>query len=104
MPTHPAGSAGMTAMEGGEPVIDWAALAPHIAHPTREGIVEAMRWIGDPLSKSELLPILRSDDPELSLSQVSYFVTTLVAAGVLAQASERVTAVSMEALYWFSSP
>lgn len=91
----------MTTMERGEPVIDWAALAPHIAHPVREGIVEAMRWVGEPLSKSELLPILRSDDPDLSLSGVSYHVTTLVGAGALVTVAERATAGSMEALYFF---
>lgn len=94
----------MTAMEGGEPVIDWAALAPHIAHPVREGIVESVRWIGEPLSKTDLLPILRSEDPDLSLSQVSYYVTTLVGAGVLVAVAERATAASMEALYFFPAP
>ncbi|MGB8362504.1 MAG: hypothetical protein WCE80_13995 [Acidimicrobiia bacterium] len=105
MPTDPAKwAAGMTTVEGGEPVIDWAALAPHIAHPVREGIVEAVRRIGEPLSKSDLLPILRSDDPELSLSQVSYFATTLVGTGVLVTVAERATAGSMETLYFFPGP
>jgi hypothetical protein len=101
MPADPAESAGMTTMEGGEPVIDWAALAPHIAHPAREGIVEALRWIGEPLTKSELLLILRSGDPDLSLAQVSYFVLTLVDPGLLEEVAKRVTAASLEPLYFF---
>lgn len=94
----------MTTMAGGEPVMDWAALAPHIAHPTREGIVEALLWIGEPLSKSDLLPILCDEDPKLTISKVSYFVSTLVAAGVLEAVSERVRATAMEDLYYFPAP
>jgi hypothetical protein len=35
-------------MEGGGPPSDWAALAPHIAHPTREAIAEQAYFRASP--------------------------------------------------------
>lgn len=104
VPTDPAEPVGMTPMEGGGPEIDWAALAPHIENPVREGIVEAIRWIGEPLSKPDLFAVLRGDDPDLGLSAVSYHVAILVDAGALVAVAERATAGSMEALYFFAAP
>jgi hypothetical protein len=90
----------MRTMEGGGAPIDWAALAPHIEHPTRESIVEALRWIG-PLSAPDLKGVL--DDPEFHLAYVAYHVTTLVREEVLTEIGERSVGASVEKVYFFAS-
>jgi hypothetical protein len=87
-------------MEGGGPPTDWAALTPHIAHPTREFIVEALRWIG-PLSAPDLKGVL--DDPELHLAYVAYHLTTLVREEILIEIGRRPAGASVEKVYFFAS-
>jgi hypothetical protein len=91
----------MKTVEGGEPPIDWAALAPHIEHPARECIVEALRWIG-PLSALDLKSVL--EDPELHLTYVAYHVRTLVREEALVEIGERPAKGSIEKLYFLASP
>jgi hypothetical protein len=85
-------------MEGGEPPIDWAALAPHIDHPARESIVEAIRWIG-PLSAPDLKAVL--EQPEFHLSYVAYHLRALAREGVLSEVGGRPAGDSIETLYYF---
>jgi len=85
-------------MEGGEPPIDWAALAPHIDHPARESIVEAIRWIG-PLSAPDLKAVL--EQPEFHLSYVAYHLRALAREGVLSEVGGRPAGDSLETLYYF---
>jgi len=35
-------------------LLDWGALVAFAVHPTKVGIAEALRWIGRPLSASEI--------------------------------------------------
>jgi hypothetical protein len=87
-------------MKGGGAPIDWIALAPHIAHPTRESIVEALRWIG-PLSAPELQGVL--GDPESQLAYISYHLTTLLMGEVLAEIGQRPAGASIEKVYFIAS-
>ena len=85
-------------MEGGEPPpIDWVALAPHIEHPARESIVEALRWVG-PLSARDLKGVI--EDPEYHLAYVAYHVNALVGEEVLTEVG-RAAGASVETLYYF---
>ena len=59
---------------------DWASLIPQILHPTKVIILEAMHWIGRPLSASELEKIARGQ-PILSL--FSYHLAHLVRLEIL---------------------
>jgi hypothetical protein len=88
-------------MEGGGLPIDWTALAPHIEHPTRESIVEALCWIG-PLSAPDLKGVL--DDPEFHLAYVSYHLAALVREEVLVEIGERVAGASIEKVYFLAPP
>jgi hypothetical protein len=83
-------------MAGGESPIYRDRLAPHIEHPTRESIVEAMRWIG-PLSVSDLMGVL--DDSKCYLAHVAYHVTVLVREEVLAEVGRRANGASVETVY-----
>jgi hypothetical protein len=81
---------------GGESPIDWDALAPHIEHPARESIVEALRWIG-PLSAPDLKGVL--DDPESHLAHVAYHVTVLAREEIVKEIEQRPAGASFETLY-----
>ncbi len=86
-------------MEGGEAPRDWAALAPHIEHPTRKSIVEALRWIG-PLSAPELKRVL--DDRHFHLAGIAYHLRTLVGEEVLVETGARAAGVSIEKVYFLA--
>lgn len=59
---------------------DWSALVPHLIHPTKVFVIEAMLWIDRPLSASELEKVL---DGAVVVSNISYHVRSLARAGVL---------------------
>jgi hypothetical protein len=87
---------------GGEPPIDWDDFAPHIAHPTRESIVEAIRRIYEPLSAPDLKRVI--DDPKFELPYIRYHVATLAEAGMLVEFGERPAGPSVEKLYLLKWP
>ncbi len=65
---------------GGELPLDWSALVPHVLHPLKVEIIEAMCWIGRSLSATELTRIL--DKPN-QISQIAYHMKTLKKLGVI---------------------
>jgi DNA-binding transcriptional ArsR family regulator len=89
----------MTVIEGGE-TFDWNVLVPHIVHPLKVRIVEAMHWIGQPLSASELSKLI--GDEQYSLSHVSYHLVKLAKMGALEVTRERPVRGVVEKFYFFS--
>jgi hypothetical protein len=89
-------------MTGGGPLVDWAALAPHIVHPTRESIVEAIRRIDMPLSAPDLEGVF--EDLELRLAYIAHHVRALVGEEVLIEFGERSVGASIEKLYLLKFP
>jgi len=89
-------------MEGGGLPIDWDDFAPHIAHPTRESIVEAVRRIDEPLSAPDLKSVI--DNPEFQLPYIRYHVTALAHVGILLEFDERPAGASVETLYLLKGP
>ena len=49
----------MTQENGDERIVDflWGALAARVFHPAHVEIIEALRWIGQPLSATDLLGV-----------------------------------------------
>lgn len=86
------------AMEGGEPFI-WDALVPHIVHPLKVTIIEALHWIGEPLSASDLTKVI--EDERYGLSRVSYHMVKLAKAGALEVVHSRPVRGSLEKFYFF---
>ena len=86
-------------MKGGEPCIDWAALAPLIEHETRRSIVEALRHKG-PLSAPELKSALGG--PGVRLGHVAYHLRVLVSEEALVEVGERPAGASAEKIYFFA--
>ncbi len=77
---------------------DWAGLVPRFVHPVKVTIIEAMLWIGEPLSATDLTRILLN---EFDLSLVSYHLTKLAELGVVEQVGERQVRGALQRFYFF---
>jgi DNA-binding transcriptional ArsR family regulator len=86
-------------VEGGERFA-WDALVPHIVHPLKVTIVEALRWIDQPLSASDLTKVI--EDDKYGLSHVSYHMVKLARAGALEVVRTRPVRGSLEKFYFFA--
>lgn len=59
---------------GSDPDQFWGALAARLLHPIQVQIIEAMLWIGRPISASQLVKVFNE---ELPLSVVAYHARRL---------------------------
>jgi hypothetical protein len=84
----------------GEPSFDWAALVPRVVHPARVAIIEAMLWVGRPISATEMVQMI---DEEVGVSSLSYHFRVLAdrKVGVIEQVDRRQARGSEEKLYYF---
>src|SRR6478609_3141884 len=80
--------------------LDWGALVAFVAHPTKVLILEAMQWVDEPLSASELEQLF---DKKPSLCSVSYHVRTLAKFGALEEIRSRRVRGTIER-YYFLTP
>lgn len=78
---------------------DWDAFVPHMVHPTKVAIVEALRHVGHQLSPVEMTRLF--DDPELNLSKVAYHARALAEKGALARVTDRQVRGALERFYYF---
>lgn len=85
--------------EGDELAFGWDALVPRVVHPLKVAIIEALRWIGQPLSATELKNLF-DDGSDLSL--ISYHLVTLSKVEVLTIVRERRGRGSIEKFYFFA--
>lgn len=83
--------------EGGEQ-FDWSALVPQIVHPLKVAIIEALLWVDQPLSATDLRKLC---DDEFSTSVFSYHLPTLVEAGALKMVRKRKVRGTTEKFYFF---
>ncbi len=88
----------MLKTEGSEP-FEWDTLVPLLTHPTRVAIVESLRWIGEPLSASDLRELF---ERQLTLQVISYHLLTLVQAEAIVEVRQRQLHGFIEKLYFFS--
>jgi hypothetical protein len=94
----PSGSA-RRAPERDEQLFDWERLVPLLINPAKVAIVEAVEWIGRPLSPTELVSLF--GDRDLYLSIVSYHVRELAKVGVLEIVKTRQVRGATEKFYFF---
>ena len=59
---------------------DWAALVPLLVHPVKVEIIEAMTWIGLPLSATDLDRVMRG---QVGVSLLSYHLRKLAEVGAI---------------------
>lgn len=84
---------------GSEPLpFSWEELVPLLIHPLRITIIEAMRYIGEPLSPTDLCESL---DDHNALSQISYHLLTLVQVGAIVVVRQGEPDGTTENLYFF---
>jgi DNA-binding transcriptional ArsR family regulator len=85
LPVDPSESAGGSTKAAG-PDFDWTPLVS-LVHPLKVAIIEALRYIGRPMSPSDFTNLLGSESK--GLSYVSYHVRALAKDGVIVKVGER---------------
>jgi len=89
---------GKRTLSGGEG-LDWDALVSRFVHPTKVWIIEAMLWIGRPLSASELEKVFSG---KWSISAISYHLTALAKRGIVTKADKERVRGAWKSLYVFA--
>jgi len=79
---------------------NWEALVPHLVHPMKVMIIEAMMWIDVPLSPRELD---RAFDEEFGVSLVAYHMRTLADVGVVEKVREQPVRGTIQNFYSLSA-
>lgn len=75
---------------------DWDTLVPHLIHPVKVAILEAMAWIEVPVSPRELD---KSFDEQFGVSLVSYHVRTLVDVGAVEKVHQQAVRGALQTFY-----
>jgi Helix-turn-helix domain len=87
------------ARAGGEPrEFDWEAFVPRLIHPVKVAIIEALLWIGTPMSAKELAAVL---GPRSSTGLVSYHLRHLGREGLLEEVGQRPARGAVQRFYFF---
>jgi hypothetical protein len=81
----------------GDPM-DWNGLMGRLLHDSQVLVIEALKWIGQPLSSKELENVF---EESLALSSVCYHVVRLAELGVLERVGERPVRGAWEHFYFF---
>jgi DNA-binding transcriptional ArsR family regulator len=83
-PPEPAGS------------FDWGALVPLLVHPVKVEIIEAMSWIGLPLSATDLDRVLRG---QIGVSLLSYHLRKLTEVGAIERVRQEPVRGAVQSFY-----
>lgn len=75
---------------------EWDTLVPHLLHPLKVAIIEAMSWIGEPLSPRDLDLLF---DDEYGVSLVSYHVRVLADYGAVEKVRQRAVRGALQSFY-----
>lgn len=86
-------------IRGGER-FDWSTLVPQIVHPLKVGIVEALLWVDQPLSATDLTKLFDSD--RYGVAHVSYHLVKLADIDALEVVRKREARGATEKFYFFS--
>jgi hypothetical protein len=76
---------------------NWAWLVPRVIHPLRVAIIEALAYMDQPLSATDLQRLFGIEDLQLSL--ISYHVNQLKNAEVLVKVGQRQVRGAVERFY-----
>jgi hypothetical protein len=82
-----------------QPRVSWPSLIDYHVHPVQVAVVEAMRWIGGPLSARELWLV---EVGEPAYQNVAYHVRVLVDLGLMEQTHKSAARGSEEKFYVLS--
>jgi len=84
--------------KGGER-FDWGSLVPRVIHPLKVASIEALEWIDQPLSASELTKII--DNEHYGVANISYHLNKLAQVDALEIVRERQVRGAVEKFYFF---
>jgi hypothetical protein len=77
----------------------WDILVPHLIHPVKVAIIEAMEWVELPLSSRQLDRIF---DEQFGVSGVAYHMRTLAEVGAVEKVGQRPVRGAQETFYALS--
>lgn len=86
--------------DGDERQFDWLSLIPRVIHPLKVAIIEAMLWIDQPLSASDLAKVFSR---EFSLGLVAYHLKELEKAAVTEVVGDRQVRGAKEKFHFFAN-
>jgi|GEM_PF-814973 len=75
---------------------DWEALVPLLIHPVKVEIIEAMIWIEEPLSATDLDRIL---DSQIGVSLISYHLRKLAELGAVERIRQETVRGAIQTFY-----
>lgn len=75
---------------------EWGLLVPHLVHPVKVAIVEAMAWIEVPVSPRELDRLF---DEEFGVSLVSYHMRSLADVGAVKKVRQQAVRGALQTFY-----
>ena len=85
-------------VKGDEP-FGWDVLVPHIVHPLKVAIIEAMWWVQEPLSATDLTKMISHE--KYGLAHISYHMVGLARVGAIKVVGSRPVRGSLEKFYFF---
>lgn len=85
----------------GDEGCDWESLVSLFIHPAKVAVIEALHWIEQPLSSTEMVNLF--EDRKYNLGVVSYHVSSLAKAGVIRAIGARQARGAQETYYYFPS-
>lgn len=80
----------------------WQELAPRLIHPTKIELIEALSWIGEPLTVTDFFALLAP--AESSIDYLRYHLKQLDSAEVVVEVPDQSLSNPDERRYWFSTP
>lgn len=79
---------------------NWESLVPHLIHPAKVMIIEAMQWVEVPVSPKELDRIF---DEGFGVSLVAYHMRTLADVGVVERVRQQAVRGAVQSFYALSA-
>lgn len=84
---------------GVDPSYVWDSLAPRLLHRLKLAALEALLWVGEPMSATGLAAML--DDPDYYAGLLSYHLGEMAKAGVVTVVGTRSVRGAEELFYYF---
>lgn len=78
------------------------AAIPQFLHPAKVAVIEALAWMDEPLSPTQLHAVLES--PQWDLSLIAYHIKLLAEKGVLSRVRQERIRGAVQTFYDFAKP
>jgi hypothetical protein len=89
-------------MDQGDERFDWGALVPLMLHPSKVAVIEALAYVGEPLSPADLHELVSVGEWAVKPRSVDWHVKALKDAGVLDVIRQETVRNSVRSYFFFS--